>query len=61
LYDSAAMDQLSISPETSQGLQNLSNKDKQELNQFVMAETQKAQIQGSTSIAYHIIPYGSGD
>lgn len=55
------MDQLSISPETSQGLQNLSNKDKQELNQFVMAETQKAQIQGSTSIAYHIIPYGSGD
>lgn len=41
------MDQLQISPETSQGLQNLSAKDKQELNQFVMAESQKAQIQGS--------------
>lgn len=45
----AAMDQLQISPETQQGLQNLSAKDKQELNQFVVGETQKAQIQSSTS------------
>jgi hypothetical protein len=42
------MDQLQISPETQQGLQNLSAKDKQELNQFVVGETQKAQIQSST-------------
>jgi hypothetical protein len=41
------MDQLQISPETQQGLQNLSAKDKQELNQFVVGETQKAQIQSS--------------
>lgn len=42
------MDQLQISPEVQQGLQNLSAKDKQELNQFVVGETQKAQIQSST-------------
>lgn len=41
------MDQLQISPETQQGLQNLSPRDKQELNQFVVGETQKAQIQSS--------------
>lgn len=41
------MDQLQISAETQQGLQNLSPKDKQELNQFVVGETQKAQIQSS--------------
>ncbi|KAM0699879.1 hypothetical protein Q7P36_000090 [Cladosporium allicinum] len=41
------MDQLQISPETQQGLQNLSAKDKQELNQFVVGETQKAQIQST--------------
>lgn len=46
------MEQLQISPETSQGLQNLSAKDKQELNQFVMNESQKAQIQGSTSTTH---------
>ena len=43
------MDQLQISPETQQGLQNLSAKDKQELNQFIVGETQKAQVQSSTS------------
>lgn len=44
------MDQLQISPETQQGLQNLSAKDKQELNQFVIGETQKAQLQSSTRV-----------
>ncbi|KAM0705312.1 hypothetical protein Q7P35_008102 [Cladosporium inversicolor] len=41
------MDQLQISPETQQGLQNLSAKDKQELNQFIVGETQKAQVQST--------------
>lgn len=41
------MDQLNVSPETAQSLQNMSAKDKQELNQFVMNEGQKAQIQSS--------------
>ena len=41
------MDQLNISPETAQGLQNLSAQDKQQLNQFVVNESQKAQIQQS--------------
>ena len=41
------MDAQQISPETQAALQNLSAKDKQELNQFVMGETQKAQIQSS--------------
>lgn len=41
------MDQMNISPETGAALQNLSAKDKQELNQFVVNETQKAQIQQS--------------
>ncbi|KAK3717793.1 Mitochondrial import inner membrane translocase subunit tim8 [Vermiconidia calcicola] len=36
---------MSLSPEVAQSLQNLSAKDKQELNQFVMQEGQKAQIQ----------------
>lgn len=39
------MDNLNISPDTASALQNLSAKDKAELNQFVMQETQKAQIQ----------------
>lgn len=39
------MDQMNISPETSQALQNLSARDKQDLNQFIVNETQKAQIQ----------------
>ena len=43
------MDQLQISAETQQGLQNLSAKEKQELNQFIVGETQKAQIQSSMS------------
>jgi import inner membrane translocase subunit TIM8 len=46
------MDQLQISPETQQGLQNLSAKDKQELNQFIVGETQKAQVQSSMSRPY---------
>lgn len=46
------MDQLQISPETQQGLQNLSAKDKQELNQFVIGETQKAQLQSSTRVFF---------
>lgn len=33
------MDSLNISPETAQGLQNLSQKDRQELNQFVLQES----------------------
>ncbi|KXS96732.1 hypothetical protein AC578_9025 [Pseudocercospora eumusae] len=39
------MDQLNIGPETAQALGNMSAKDKQELNQFVVNESQKAQIQ----------------
>jgi len=39
------MDNLNITPETAASLQNLSAKDKQELNQFVLQEGQKAQIQ----------------
>jgi hypothetical protein len=41
------MDNANISPELLQGLQNLPDKDKLELSQFVAAETQKAQIQSS--------------
>ena len=41
------MDQLNVSPETAESLKNLSQKDKQELNQFIQGETQKAQIQGA--------------
>lgn len=39
------MDNLSLSPDATGALQNMSAKDKAELNQFVMQETQKAQIQ----------------
>ncbi|KAF1822697.1 uncharacterized protein K489DRAFT_356658 [Dissoconium aciculare CBS 342.82] len=41
------MDNANISPELLQGLQNLPDKDKLELSQFVAAETQKAQIQST--------------
>jgi hypothetical protein len=41
------MDDLRVSAATEQGLQNLSPRDKQELQQFVTNETQKAQIQSS--------------
>ncbi|KAH9828290.1 mitochondrial import inner membrane translocase subunit TIM8 [Teratosphaeria destructans] len=41
------MDSLNISPETAQSLQNMSAKDKQELNQFIVNESQKAQIQST--------------
>ena len=41
------MDQLSIGPDTQQALQSLSDRDKQELNQFIVGESQKAQIQSS--------------
>lgn len=34
-----------LSPETAQSLQNLSAKDKADLNQFIQQESQKAQIQ----------------
>ena len=44
------MDQLNIGPETAQALGNMSAKDKQELNQFVVNETQKAQIQQSMPV-----------
>jgi hypothetical protein len=53
------MDNANISPELLQGLQNLPDKDKLELSQFVAAETQKAQIQSSelspddTEIGYY--------
>ncbi|KAK5166257.1 Mitochondrial import inner membrane translocase subunit tim8 [Saxophila tyrrhenica] len=36
---------INLSPETASNLQKLSDKDKQDLNQFIMAESQKAQIQ----------------
>lgn len=39
------MDQLNVSPETADSLKGLSEKDKQELNQFIINESQKAQIQ----------------
>jgi len=39
------MDNVSLSPETMQNLQSLSAKDKQDLNQFIVQEGQKAQIQ----------------
>lgn len=41
------MDGSSIAPETAAALQNMSAKDKQELNQFIANESQKAQIQGT--------------
>ncbi|KAF2718361.1 hypothetical protein K431DRAFT_275009 [Polychaeton citri CBS 116435] len=41
------MDQLNISQETAEGLKNLSPRDRQELNQFIVNETQKAQIQST--------------
>ncbi|CAK4030988.1 related to mitochondrial import inner membrane translocase subunit TIM8 [Lecanosticta acicola] len=41
------MDQLSISPEAADGLKNLSPADRNELNQFVQNESQRAQIQGT--------------
>ena len=53
------MDQLNISPETAQGLQNLSAQDKQQLNQFVVNESQKAQIQQSRYPNSIILPNGS--
>jgi hypothetical protein len=55
------MDQLQISPETQQGLQNLSAKDKQELNQFIVGETQKAQVQSSMSRPHHCMYAPSQD
>lgn len=41
----ATMDNLNISPETAASLQNMSAKDKSDLNQFIVQETQKANIQ----------------
>ena len=49
------MDNLNISPENASALQNLSAKDKSDLNQFVMQETQKAQIQQSVHLT--VFPY----
>ena len=40
------MDSASVSPETMQQLQNMSPQEKQQLNQFIQGENQKAQIQG---------------
>lgn len=39
------MDQLNITPESAAALQNMSARDKSELNQFIQNESQKAQIQ----------------
>ncbi|WPH00719.1 Mitochondrial import inner membrane translocase subunit tim8 [Acrodontium crateriforme] len=39
------MDSLEVSGQTADALRNMSDKDKQELQQFVNNETQKAQIQ----------------
>lgn len=39
------MDNVNISPDTASALQNLSAKDKADLNTFVQQESQKAQIQ----------------
>nr|POE68485.1 mitochondrial import inner membrane translocase subunit tim8 [Quercus suber] len=47
LLPDATMDGLNISPETGAALQNMSAKDKQELNQFIVNESQKAQIQST--------------
>lgn len=58
------MDQLSVGPETAEQLKNLSQKDKQELNQFIMNEGQKAQIQAtvhSLTDTYAICPYALGE
>ena len=41
------MDSLSVNTEIADGLKNMSARDKQELNQFVVGEQQKAQIQSS--------------
>lgn len=41
------MDQIQISQQAQQGLQNMSPQEKQELNQFIMGESQKQQIQSS--------------
>ena len=41
------MDRLNVSPEVAESLKDLSQKDKQELSQFVMGESQKAQIQNA--------------
>jgi hypothetical protein len=60
-YISITMDQLQISPEVQQGLQNLSAKDKQELNQFIVGETQKAQVQSSTSASPYLHTCASGE
>ena len=45
-YRLLIMEQVSVSQDIQQGFEKLSAKDKQELNQFVTNETQKAQIQG---------------
>ncbi|EGP84934.1 unnamed protein product [Zymoseptoria tritici ST99CH_1A5] len=41
------MDELNLSAEAAEGLKNLSVRDRQELQQFVAQETQKAQIQSA--------------
>jgi hypothetical protein len=60
------MDSSQISPETSAALQNLSAKDTQELNQFVLGESQKAQIQNSMFVpvrfsAFSLVNLASSD
>ncbi|TKA46488.1 hypothetical protein B0A54_02320 [Friedmanniomyces endolithicus] len=41
------MDQSALEPQMVEGLKNLSAKDKQDLNTFIQAESQKAQIQST--------------
>ncbi|GAB7360210.1 hypothetical protein MBLNU230_g7971t1 [Neophaeotheca triangularis] len=41
------MDQLNMDPQAQEGLKNMSQKDKQELNQFIINESQKSQIQST--------------
>jgi len=41
------MDQSALDPQVVEGLKNLSAKDKQDLNTFIQAEGQKAQIQAT--------------
>ena len=53
------MDQLNVSPEMATSLQSMGASDKQELNQFIQGESQKAQIQAvvhSLTDTYVVLP-----
>lgn len=52
------MDQLADNSALQAGLEKLNAKDKQELQQFVVNESQKAQIQGGEPSSSHLIHTG---